>query len=198
MPANPNALTPANILDLTSKQTLFELAIEDGELLGRRGAKLIADLKERATEAEYTHMYFRDPIRPGIVWFTVLGDSGELSLPTRGRLDECRRVTEGVFPGLLGELEDCDEEQVLTKIPPLTRGVSGQELAIALEYLVFAHPTMVRAWAALIFTYDEILGLREGAESARAACAAGCPHTQVVAYLMGSWGDETADDAAEM
>lgn len=184
--SNNTALTPANILDLTSKQTLFELAIEDGELLGPQGAKLIADLRDRAAEAEYTHMYFRDPIRPGIVWFTVLGGSScELSLPTRGRLDDCRKVSEAVFPEFLKSLEDRDEEVIMQQIPPLAFGVSGVELATALEYLVFIYPTMVRAWAALIFTYEHMLGLKAGAESAREACIGSCPHAQVVTYLLG-------------
>ncbi|MBI3555495.1 MAG: hypothetical protein HY074_04450 [Deltaproteobacteria bacterium] len=191
-----NALTPANILDLTSKQTLFELAIEDGELIGHSGAKLIADLKERAIEAEYTHMYFRDPIRPGIVWFTVLGSgasklsldalgNGELSLPTRGRLDDCRQMCDGVFPGFLRSLEGMDEERIMGGIPPLALGVSAVELSTALEYIVFVHPVMTRAWAALIFTYDQMMGLKQGAESAREACVGSCPHAQVVSYLLG-------------
>ncbi|MBI3544648.1 MAG: hypothetical protein HY075_15360 [Deltaproteobacteria bacterium] len=181
-----NALTPANILDLTSKDTLFELAIEDGELLGHCGAKLIADLKERAVEAEYTHMYFRDPIRPGIVWFTVLnGGAGELQLPTRGRLDDCRKQCESVFPGFLRTLEGADEEAIMAQIPPLALGVTALELSGALEYLVFVHPSMTRAWAALIFTYGEMMGLRDGAESAREACIGSCPHAQVVSYLLG-------------
>ena len=180
-----NALTPANILDLTSKQTLFELAIEDGELLGHGGAKLIADLKERAIEAEYTHMYFRDPIRPGIVWFTVLGNNGELSLPTRGRLDDCRQVCEGVFPEFLRSIEGQDEELITGRIPPLALGVSATELCTALEYIVFVYPMMTRAWASLIFTYDQMMGLKHGAESAREACIGSCPHAQVISYLLG-------------
>ena len=180
-----NALTPANILDLTAKETLFELAIEDRELLGHTGAKLIADLKERATEAEYTHMYFRDPIRPGIVWFTMLGQGGELNLPTRGRLDECRQMAERVFPDFLRALEGSEEEAIMQQIPPLALGVTAQELATALEYLVFVHPSMTRAWAALIFTYDEMLGLKDGAESVREACLGSCQHSQIVPYLLG-------------
>lgn len=179
-----NALTPANILDLTSNQTLFELAIEDRELLGPQGAKLIADLKERAVEAEYTHMYFRDPIRPGIVWFTVLGHSVDLQLPTRGRLDECRKICDSVFHDFLKSLGDCDEAVIMHQIPPLAFGVSGLELATALEYIVFVYPGMVRAWAALIFTYDQMLGLKDGAASVREACIGSCPHAQVVAYLL--------------
>lgn len=180
-----NALTPANILDLTSKQTLFELAIEDKELLGQQGAKLIADLKDRAIEAEYTHMYFRDPIRPGIVWFTVLGKSNELQLPTRGRLDDSRKICSKVFKGFLESIEDCDEEVIMQQIPPLALGVSGLELCTALEYLVFVYPGMVRAWAALVFAYDHMLGLKAGAESAREACIGSCQHAQVVSYLLG-------------
>jgi hypothetical protein len=181
-----NALTPANILDLTSKQTLFELAIADNELLGPAGAKLIADLKERACEAEYTHMYFRDPIRPGIIWFTMLGvAANEISVPTRGRLDECREICERVFPKFLRSLEGCDEQAVTRQIPPLALGVTAHELATALEYVVFVHPAMTRAWAALIFTYGEMMGLKDGAESAREACVGTCKHAQIVPYLLG-------------
>jgi hypothetical protein len=181
MPQLPAA---ANVLDLTSRQTLFELAIEDQELFGRMGAKLIADLRSRAGEAEYTHMYFRDPMRPGIVWFTQLGELEGFSLPTRGKLDECRGVAEKVFPAFLRSLEGEDEDTIMARIPPLAPGVSGLELATALEYIVFVHPGMVRAWAALIFVYDQILGLKDGAESARATCVGSCPNAQVVAYLL--------------
>lgn len=180
-----NAVAVANILDLTSQQTLFELAIEDGELLGQRGAKLIAELKERASEADYTHMYFRDPIRPGIVWFTVLGVTGELSLPTRGRLEECRQVCETVFPGFLKKLEGCDDEVIMKEIPPLALEVSAAQLCTALEYLLFVHPSMVRAWAAVIFAYEHMMGLKDAAQSAREACIGSCPHAQVVPYLLG-------------
>jgi hypothetical protein len=201
----PNELTTANILDLTSQQTVFELAIEDQELIGPSGAKLIADIKERAAEADYTHMYFRDPIRPGIVWFTALGPGSGLNLPTRGRLDQCRRVAESVFPDFLEQLEkvvaaaeeseDQDPELVvISQIPPISRGVSGLELATALEYIVFVYPSMVRAWAALIFTYDQIIGLRSGVDSARNACMANCQHAQLVPYLT---GDEWENDAVE-
>lgn len=186
----PNELMPANILDLTAQETLFELAIEPTELIGRTGAKLIADLKDRAVDAEYTHMYFRDPIRPGIIWFTMLEQvNNNLQLPTRGRLDHCRRVTDSVFPGFLAELENSDEEIVMSAIPPIASGVNGTDLATALEYLVFVYPGMVRAWAALIFTYDEMLGLKEGAEGARSECIGSCPHAQVVSYLLGDAGD---------
>ena len=185
----PNELTPANILDLTSTQTLFELAIESEELVGRLGAKLIADLRDRACDAEYTHMYFRDPMRPGIVWFSVLSAPNGLQLPTRGRLDQCRKVAEKVFPGFLAKVE-ADDENVMSQIPPLTVGVSGIELATALEYVVFVYPSMARAWAALIFTYDQVLGLKEGAESAQAECIGSCPHAQVVSYLLGDTSNE--------
>ncbi|MEW6055283.1 MAG: hypothetical protein AB1540_01605 [Bdellovibrionota bacterium] len=192
-----NDSSQSNILDLTSKQTLFELAIEPRELLGHEGAKLIADLKDRAAEAEYTHMYFRDPIRPGIVWFTALGEDSGLALPTRGRLDQCRKMTDKIFPGFLTGLEaqvteatemgsdeeHCDEI-ILSQIPPLTLGVSGMELATALEYIVFVYPQMVRAWAALIFAYDQILTLKAGAESVREECIGNCDHAQIVSHLM--------------
>src|SRR5690349_12837419 len=104
----------SRILDLTSKQTLYELAIEEDELLGQAGLKLIQELKERAGDADFTHLYFRDPLRPGIVWFCVLNpdfdnsqvysesfEDGEphYNLPTRGKLDFCRQMTEKVFPG---------------------------------------------------------------------------------------------------
>lgn len=198
----------ANVLDLTLPQTLFELAIEEKELLGPVGAKLIADLKEKAQDAEYTHLYYRDPIRPGIIWFSQLGDMqsvDELGLPTRGKLDHSRRVTERVFPGFLKSVEaaiqaekidwnDSDDNEadnqavdrvIMAQIPPLTNGVSGLELAVALEYLVFIYPSMVRAWATLIFTYAEILGLKEGAESSRHACIMNCPYAQIALFLMG-------------
>ena len=180
----PNELMTANILDLTSNETLFELAIDSHELVGRTGAKLIADLKDRAIDAEYTHMYFRDPIRPGIVWFSVLGTSNSLQLPTRGRLDHCRKVTEEIFPGFLAQVEK-NEEDVMSAIPPIAYGVTATELATALEYLVFVYPQMTRAWAALIFAYGEMMGLKEAAESARAECIGSCPHAQVVSYLLG-------------
>lgn len=188
-------LALASILDLTSKQTLFELAIEEQELIGHAGAKLIADLRERATEADYTHMYFRDPIRPGIVWFAMIDNGSVFSMPTRGRLDFCRKVTESAFPGFLASLDDSDEQKILSQIPPLQqdRNISGLDLATALEYLVFVYPGMVRAWAALIFTYDHILNLKDGADSARTACITGCPNAQVAFYLMGDPEDELLD-----
>jgi hypothetical protein len=181
----------ANILDLTSKQTLFELAIEGDELLGRAGAKLIADIRSRAAEADYTHLYFRDPIRPGIVWLATLPSTdadampdSTMGLPTRAKLDECRAVAERVFPGFLASLEEADEDAVGASIPPLAVGVSGLDLVTALEYVVFAYPVMARAWAALIFAYEQMLNLKEGAESAKTACMGSCPHAQVVAYLL--------------
>lgn len=180
-----------HILDLTLPQTLFELAIEDHELYGPMGAKLIADLRERAHEAEYSHLFFRDPMRPGIIWFLSLGPNG--SLPTRGKLDFCRRITEKVFPGFLEKVEseveesqlagDSNIDPIMAQIPPLTTGVSGMELATALEYLVFVYPSMVRAWVALVFTYGEMLGMREAAETVRNECNTLCPYAQVVAYL---------------
>ena len=175
----------AHILDLTSQQTLFELAIESSELIGRVGARMLADLKERASDAHYTHMYYRDPIRPGIVWLSLLEESTEntLSLPTRGRLDQCRKVTEGVFPGFIETLENSDDEKIMSEIPPITTECSGFDLVTALEYLVFVYPTMVRGWAALIFAYDHILNLKEGAESARKECISVCPNAQIVPYL---------------
>lgn len=182
--------TSAQILDLTSNQTLFELAIEEKELLGREGAKLIADLRERASEADYTHMYFRDPMRPGIIWFSLLGEYGLTNLPTRGRLEECWKISEKVFPGFLSTLENEEEDQVMSQVPPITTGHTGLELATALEYLIFVHPEMVRAWAALIFTYDQILGLREAAENVRNACLQSCTNAQVVLYLL---SDSTED-----
>lgn len=176
----------SHLLDLTLKETLFELAVEDGELVGTSGAKLIAEMKERAAEAGYTHLYYRDPIRPGIVWLAVLGSP---TLPVRGKLEASRGVTETAFPGILAELHAAGENRVLASIPPLACGVSGIELATALEYLTFAYPEVVRAWAALVFVYNEVLGLRQGAETVRAECLAMCPHAQVVSYLAGTLGD---------
>ncbi|HRK01644.1 MAG TPA: hypothetical protein PLH57_03195 [Oligoflexia bacterium] len=177
-----------NILDLTLPQTLYELAIDDHEIYGPAGAKLIADLRERAFEADYTHLYFRDPMRPGIVWFMALGSSG--SLPTRGKLDYCRKITDKVFPGFLAKVDSDSDDNIMTQIPPLTTGVSGFELATALEYLVFVYPSMVRAWAALVFTYGEMLGMREAAETVRNECNTLCPYAQVVAYLTTSVATE--------
>lgn len=190
----------SRILDLTSKQTLYELAIEDDELLGTAGLKLIQELKERAGDADFTHLYFRDPLRPGIVWFCVLdprfsaevmdfeeieGESqAQYNLPTRGKLDFCRQVTETVFPGFLQQIDPDSDENITSQIPPLSIGASGLELATALEYLVFIYPTMVRAWAALIFTYGEILGMHETAQTVRAECASICPEAQIVMYLL--------------
>ncbi|MBI2607151.1 MAG: hypothetical protein HYW49_13835 [Deltaproteobacteria bacterium] len=176
-------MVPVQILDLTSKQMRFELGVEDGELLGRKGARLIADLKERATEAEYTHMYYRDPIRPGIIWFSALNPSG-LDLPARGKIEYCRDVANKVFPDFLDSLQDEAEESIMARIPPLVIGASGVDLVTTLEYLVFVYPGMVRAWAALIFSYSEVLGLKESAEAARSDCAEHCAHAQIVTYLM--------------
>ncbi len=179
-----NDSVPVQILDLTSKQMRFELAVEDEELLGCKGARLIADLKERAIEAEYTHMYYHDPIRPGIIWLSALNPS-RLDLPARGKIEYCRDVANEVFPDFLDSLRDEAEESIMARIPPLATGVPGVDLVTALEYLVFVYPAMVRAWAALIFAYGEIFGMKESAEAVRLDCAEHCPHAQVVTYLMG-------------
>lgn len=115
------AQQPTSVLDLTDKQTLFELAMEPRELLGSAGAKLIADLAERAMDADYTHLYYRDPVRPGMIWFTPLVDDERdyaLNLPTRGKIDECRFMTDLVFPGLCKRLERLkrDAELKATKL----------------------------------------------------------------------------------
>ncbi len=117
------AQQPTSVLDLTDKQTLFELAMEPRELLGSAGAKLIADLAERAMDADYTHLYYRDPIRPGMIWFTPLVDDERdyaLNLPTRGKIDECRFMTDLVFPGLCKRLERLKRESEMA--PPRSRG----------------------------------------------------------------------------
>lgn len=180
-----SGLDPVLILDLTSRQTRFELAVGDEELLGRKGARLIADLKERAVEAEYTHMYYRDPIRPGIIWFSALNPAG-LDLPARGKIEYCRDVANEAFPGFLESLRGEADENVMARIPPLATGVAGVDLVTALEYVVFLYPAMVRAWAALIFAYGEILGRKESAAAARSDCAEQCPNAQIVTYLVTS------------
>lgn len=194
------------ILDLTCTQTLFELAIEDFELRGAMGARLIADLKMRAAEADYQHLYYRDPIRPGIIWHVGLGaheivSAEELNAgdAERGHLDFCRNVAESVFPGFLQTVEDriseSDEEAeavVMQQIPPLVMNVSGMDLATALEFTVFLYPNMIRAWAALLFVYQEILHLTEAAERAREECVAMCKHPEVVFHLLGYTPDEEA------
>ncbi|MGE4234429.1 MAG: hypothetical protein AB7F43_13975 [Bacteriovoracia bacterium] len=179
-----NVLSSTNILDLTAPQTLFELAIETEELLGPEGQKLIADLKERAFEAEYTHLYYRDPFRPGIVWLCVLGSSAD-ELPLRGKLDTCHKTTEAVFPGFLARVESVDEDDIDGQIPPISGNVNALDLATALEYIVFIYPEMIRAWAALIFTYSEILGSYEGAQRVRAECSMVCTNAPVVLHLLG-------------
>ena len=95
-------------------------------------------------------------------------------------------MAENVFPGFLAELELSDEEVIMQRIPPLTgeSTATGMELATALEYLIFIYPGMVRAWASLIFTYNEILNLREGAEATRQSCLGSCPNAQVVTYFL--------------
>lgn len=175
-----------NILDLTSKNTLFELAFEPKDLLGLEGAKLIADLKERARDAEYTHLYYRDPVRPGIIWFCILNKPDEM--PTRGRLDRCRKIAEKVFPGFLASLQLAPEDDhVLAQIPSLALDnptkATGFELITALEYIVFLYPEMVRAWAALCFAYGEILGMKDAAARVREDCTIACHHSQIVVHL---------------
>lgn len=190
-----------NILDLTNPDTLFELAIEIEEIVGLRGDKLLRDLFERAGDAEYTHLIYRDPLRPGRIWLRKLGPEGQIdNSPTRARLDESRRITEKVFPGLLDILEDQIEASdetgsklsgsaFLVELPPIiyseNSSVSGIDVATALEYLIFLYPELVRPWAALIFTYSEIIGLPEAAERVRAECTSSCEHAQVVAHLLG-------------
>ncbi len=179
----------ANVLDLTEKQTLFELAFDESELLGPSGAKLIADIKERARDAEYTHLYYRDPIRPGIIWFVVL-DENEMQQPTRGKWEECRMITEKVFPDFIENLSHLDEDQILAAIPPIQTGISAVELAVALEYLVFIYPKMVRAWAALIFSYRELMNLKQSAKSVYAECVGTCENSQIVSFMMGESGEQ--------
>lgn len=174
-----------NILDLTAKKTLFELALDPQDLIGVAGAKMIADLKDRAFDADYTHMYYRDPVRPGIIWFAVLGSSDEL--PTRGRLDRCRKAAEKAFPGLIETLESYSEkEKIMSEVPTLKTGIelTGLELTTALEYIVFLFPDMVRAWAALLFSYAEILKLSEAAERVREECISACPQAQIVVHFL--------------
>lgn len=173
----------SQVLDLTDAQTLFELAIDAQELLGQKGAKLIADLKEKAGEADYTHMYFRDPMRPGIVWFAALANDG-ISIPTRGKLDEAHAITDKVFPGFILGLDPQDEDGIMAQIPPLTTNASGLELVTALEYIIFLYPEMVRAWAALIFAYGEMLNLEQSAKLVYQDCAGTCKHAQIVAHLL--------------
>lgn len=172
------------ILDLTDSKTLFDLAIESSELIGRKGTKLLNDLKERASEADYTHVYFRDSLRPGVIWFNSLLD--ERTIPTRGKINECRETTENVFKGFLNSIPKDDQAAVLSATPPITNGVSALDLVTALEYIIFVHPEMVRAWASLIFAYGEILKIPEAAENAYAECIGTCSHAQVVQFLLGS------------
>ena len=176
------------VLDLTDYKTLYELAIEQEEFFGPKGSKLLNDLKDRAAEADYTHLYFRDPVRPGVVWFSQLQFDGEAtheSIPTRGKLDECRSITENVFPNFLNEISNADVNVVMAQTPPITADVSGIELVTALEYIIFLYPEMVRAWAALIFAYGEILHMKDAAEAAYNDCVGTCTHSQMVGFLMG-------------
>lgn len=182
MPAS-SLETKSEVLDLTDHKTVFELGFEESELLGANGAKIIADLKERARDADYTHMYYRDPVRPGIVWFVEL-DPNEMQLPTRAKLEESRKVTERVFPKFISELQSNDEDVIMQAIPPIQMGVSGLDLAISLEYIIFLYPEMVRAWAALIFCYQEILKLKHSAEFVYQECASSCEHAQIVSFMM--------------
>ncbi len=188
----------AQILDLTNPQVCYELAVEAEELFGRKGAKLIADLKERAGEAEYTHMYYRDPMRPGIMWFSALNNQ---SLPARGKLELCRSITERVFPNFLNSLDPENAEEIMSQIPPISYGVNALDLATALEYLVFVHPSMVRAWAALIFAYGEMLKMPFAADATRQDCIGTCPHAQVVMFLISGnnpEADETGGNSSLM
>lgn len=177
-----------NILDLTSPDTLYELAIEEVEFFGVQGTKLIQDLKERAADAEYTHVFHRDSIRPGIIWFVALGEN-VTEMPRRGKLDECRRIIQEVFPGVLARIERLEsqgyEKICMAELPPLVpEHASALDLVTALEYLVFLYPQMVRAWAALVFSYSEIMGLYEAASLARHECVTLCEHAQIALYLL--------------
>ncbi len=181
-------LNESQILDLTNPQTVFELGFEEKELLSSSGAKIIADIKDRARDADYTHMYFRDPMRPGIVWFTEL-DPNEMQLPTRAKLEEARLITEKVFPKFLISIQSEDIDIIMTAIPPIQLGVGGIELATALEYIVFLYPEMVRAWAALIFCYRELLNLKSSSNEVYQECISKCQNAQVVSFMMESFNE---------
>jgi hypothetical protein len=189
-----NALA-TNVLDLTAKQTLFELAIADDELIGPRGVKLLSDIKTRAAEADYTHLYYRDPLRPGIIWMIVFPHGTRI----RAKIDHCHSIMDKVFPGLLESLDRDPENNTMTELPMLslklkkpkdrylddnTKGISALDLVTALEYLVFIQPGIVRAWAALMFAYSEIFNLREGAQEVQKECTNACPQVQLVSYLI--------------
>lgn len=195
---NPNGSSEDIRLDLSNPQTLYELAVEPDELLGRPGAKLLADMKGQAIGAGFKEFCYRDPMRPGIIWLVNVATDNGMLTPSRARLDYCRAVAETVFPEFIAALERkikalaesgasgrSMDDVVMAEIPPITRGPSGMELATALEYMVFTYPAMVRAWAALIFVYDQLLGLKEGAESARSHCMAMCAYPQIVSYFLG-------------
>jgi hypothetical protein len=156
--------------------------------MGAKGARLIADLRDRAFDADYSQLFYRDPIRPGIIWLQVLIEGGEYEIPVRGKLDESLRVCARVFPKFLDEIENLDsDEAVMQQIPPISvsQEISGLELVTALEYIVFLYPEMVRAWASLVFAYSEILGLHEAASRVREECLCLCSNTQVVFHLLG-------------
>jgi hypothetical protein len=149
----------ANILDLTLREVRFELAISDEDLIGEKGACFLEELKSKAIEVNYTHIYYRDAFRPGIIWFEELNFDRN-SLPVRSKLEWSKKICNKVFPGFLNVLKKQKYPNVLNaKIPQAQVGVSVYDLVTALEYVVFCYPELIRALISLNFIYQEYFNL---------------------------------------